>query len=528
MFHSMLIHPPNNSCLETAIRDMSSSFFKQKNISGTQDARSTPRDTSIMTLFADVMEGSTNMRVDPRSCVPLTSVRQISRSGVMRLKAIFNGSSFDRDTRNGRVNNDRYGQGFIAGSDNGIVVELTGGLKRHVVDFFRSMKGSDGKPLSESQAVEKAEGRSVWYGVVDGMHRLTAILELMDESPDVWESFLWPVTILKGGHSLQVLKQLGRHQNRKHDASFFIESTLYDTLIGLREESDRLRTMSNGKQPTAKQIASAYDGCTHLKDNTMRQTATTAVRLPLKVIHEIGKIMNSEHPELAEPLSSGEKIGDSVSAMHTVDCRVFRRFINITSIKSATKFMNATGPDAEQNQINTLYRLREISRSNKFKAASYKATVEQFESACHALREARKFESLIEEETWPSGMEAIKNNLLRSTKFDTEVSANSGNDTEILETLLKQYRKVCPEAAPMKEKKYIEQNRSISEYDSVQVDGDLSEGAFVGQILETGGAFATIRKADRLLGCRSKRSYRNAMTWRHTRVASCERDMRHV
>ena len=89
MFHSMLIHPPNNSCLETAITDMSSSFFKQKNISGTQDAHSTPRDTSIMALFADVMEGSTNMRVDPRSCVPLTSVRQISRSGVMRLKAIF-------------------------------------------------------------------------------------------------------------------------------------------------------------------------------------------------------------------------------------------------------------------------------------------------------------------------------------------------------------------------------------------------------------------------------------------------------
>lgn len=150
--------------------------------------------------------------------------------------------------------------------------------------------------MSESQAIEKAESRSVWYGVVDGMHRLTAILELMDECPDTWESFLWPVTILKGGHSMQVLKQLGRHQNRKHDSSFFIESTLYDTLFGLREESDRLKSMSNGKQPTAKQIASAFDGCTHLKDNTMRQTATTAVRLPLAVIHEIGIIMNAEHP----------------------------------------------------------------------------------------------------------------------------------------------------------------------------------------------------------------------------------------
>lgn len=435
---------------------MTGSFFKVNNRNVTSEARSNGRDTSVMALFADVMEGSTNSRVDPRACVPLTSVRQISRSGVMRLKNIFNGTKSAQFTSNGNNEKDIFGQGFVAGSDNGIVVELTGGLKRHVVDYFRSTKGADDQPISDSQAIQKAEDRSVWYGVVDGMHRLTAILELMNESPDIWESFLWPVTILKGGHSLQVLKQLGRQQNKKHDSSFYIESTLYDTLVGLREESDRLKTMSNGKQPTAKQIASAYDGCPHLKDNTMRQTATTAVRLPLKVIHEIGIIMNAEHPELAAPCITGNKLEVDESSMQTSDCRVYRRFINITSIKSATKFMNASGPDAQQNQINTLYRLRDISRANKFKASSYKITIEQYECACHALREARKFETLIEGEEWPVGMETVKNNLLRTTKFDAEVASNSGNDTEVLDTLLKQYRKVCPEVAPQKEKKFKE------------------------------------------------------------------------
>ena len=134
--------------------------------------------------------------------------------------------------------------------------------------------------------------------------------------------------------------------------------------------------------------------------------------------------------------------------------------------------MNASGPDAEENQINTLYRLREISRSNKFKAASYKVTVEQYENACNALREARKFESLIEGKDWPSGMEAIRKNLLRNTKFDAEVSANSENDMDVLDALLNQYRKLCPEAAPLKEKRFKEMNRNHSENNP----GDTSSG----------------------------------------------------
>ena len=433
---------------------MSKRFFQAKNKISSTEPSSGREDASVKALFADIMEGSTNSRVDPRSCIPLTSIRQISRSGVLRLKSIFSGGSTVSSGKRDGMPIENIGDGFVAGSDNAIVVELTGGLKRHVLDFFRSKLGSDGEPISESQAAEKAEDRSVWYGVVDGMHRMTAIRELIDEDPEHWESFLWPVTILKGGHSLQTLKQLGRHQNKKHDASFYIESTFYDTLVGLRDEADRLKTMSNGRAPSAKQIASAYDGCTHLKDNTIRQAATTAVRLPLSVIHEIGVIMNEEHPDLAEPSSAEYKPLEKSMNMRCTDCRVYRKFINITSIKSATKFMRASGPDGEKNQINTLHRLREISRTNKFKAASYKVTVEQFESACSAMREARKFEALLEDDEWPSGMEVVKHNLLRTTKFDCEVTANFGNDGDVLDSLLKQYRKVCPEAAPLREKSF--------------------------------------------------------------------------
>ena len=419
-------------------------------------------------LFADVMEGSTNTRVDPRACIPLTAVRQVVRSGVLRLKSIFSGNIKSAQCREQDETNGI--DGFISGSDNAIVVELTGSFQRHIIDFFKTIRGPQGDFLSDSEAKEKSECRSVWYGVVDGMHRLTAIQELMDENPERWDSFMWPVTILKGGHSIQVLKQLGRHQNRKHDATLYVETTFYDILSGMKEEAHRMQSMTS-KPPTAKQVAAAYDGCSHLKDNTVRQTAATALRLPVRVIEEIGTIMNSEHPDLAEPPSSNSmalktRRKGTNTPMTSVDCRVYRKFVNLTSLKSATKFMNASGTDAEEVQVHTLYRLRGISRLNKFKPVSYKDTLQQYEYTCAAMKEARKFEVLHEGQVWPKGMESIKQNLLRSSKFDTDVMENMGNDYNILDALLKQYRKVCPQIAPMKEKKYRESHRKDPDPDS--------------------------------------------------------------
>lgn len=51
-------------------------------------------------------------------------------------------------------------------------------------------------------------------------------------------------------------------------------------------------------------------------------------------------------------------------------------------------------------------------------------------------------------------MDTIMNSLLRTTKFDDEVTSNAGNDHEILPTLIHQYRKVCQYIVPLKEMKY--------------------------------------------------------------------------
>lgn len=74
---------------------------------------------------------------------------------------------------------------YIALPDCTIVVILIGTFQHFLHDFFeREFK------LSEPQFKEKVQSRTVWYGVVDGVHRLDTINELMVETPKVWEVYV--------------------------------------------------------------------------------------------------------------------------------------------------------------------------------------------------------------------------------------------------------------------------------------------------------------------------------------------------
>lgn len=389
---------------------------------------------SATSRFQDVMEGSVITTVDPLACVPMTNIRKISPSGVARLTTIISST------------------GFTAGSDVAIVMPLTG-AHRHVLCSYWTGTG-----LSASEAREKMESRDQWFGVVDGMHRHSAILELIEKHPETWEGFRWPVTLLKGGVPLLTLKQLARVQNAKHSETCFVEPTLFDMLNGLREEHDRLKTERNSKKVTAADVAAAYDGSSHAKESTVKQIAATASRLPLSTIEVIGEIMNEEHPELAA--SSFSRSDTSVTKENVktkFDCRVFRKFINITSLKQATIFMKASGTDGEQTQINTLYRLREIFKENGFKPVQFAVVCEQYKKASMALSEAFKFERFLESDKWPTAMAAVKQNLTQTTKLDDEVEENSGNGTLILPFLKDLYFKLHPASAPMREAKYNQQ-----------------------------------------------------------------------
>ncbi len=90
-------------------------------------------DETIVAEFTDVMEGSQNLFVDPHSCVPLTKIRSLSKSGVNRLMHLLDNSL------NGAAN--AWNVGITLGTDTPIIVKLNGNLQDYVHEYWKGEMG---------------------------------------------------------------------------------------------------------------------------------------------------------------------------------------------------------------------------------------------------------------------------------------------------------------------------------------------------------------------------------------------------
>lgn len=93
---------------------------------------------------------------------------------------------------------------------------------------------------------------------------------------------------------------------------------------------------------------------------------------------------------------------------------MFRKFIPLYIVKSSNYFINSKGSDGKKDQVNSLYRIKELYCENKFFPPGYKEQI-----SLDALVEEMKFEEFIDGEPWPKKMISSRTNLLRSTIFDT-------------------------------------------------------------------------------------------------------------
>lgn len=131
-------------------------------------------------------------------------------------------------------------------------------------------------------------------------------------------------------------------------------------------------------------------------------------RLCSDLIDTIGDIIHGEHPELcmsSKVVASGGA-RTTEDAMRMVDCRVYRNFLNINSLKSATAFMNAYGKDELQAQIYTIHLAQFISLENKFKSISHTTINARFKLANMAIEEQKNVLSFISRDPWPMEMKA--------------------------------------------------------------------------------------------------------------------------
>ncbi len=391
----------------------------------------------IETHFRDVMEDAVYEWIDPHACIPFTRTRTIVPSGVRRLMSLFDGQLMGQSINGG---------GITCGSDTAIVVHLNGTMLKYVYDHFKEQN------LSEDEVKQRVEARSCWYGIVDGEHSHMAIIKLID-TYERWVGYKWHVTVLKSGKSMERYKQLARCQNERHENRYYVEVTFFDMISNMRYEYERL-SMSQ-KRVTGQHVVDAYLGysMTSKKTSTLIQTANTVIRLTKSVIETIGRISNDEHPELALGNLKLNKFGSKTvdEIMQQIDCRIFRNFIHITSLKSAKTFMNAKHQYGERAQVYSLYRAKDIYQQRNFsKAVQPDEITRQYELSIYAIEEESKFLKYIHPDPWPTEMNVLRQNLLQTTQLNDEIQCNHGNK-EVLRSLIKAYRRHFPTRYIIKE-----------------------------------------------------------------------------
>lgn len=289
----------------------------------TSGSDETLTSSQVKILFEDLFIDSNRLKVNPFNCVPFTKIRPVSTSGVRRLASIFD---YGSDTTEAIL------PGLTIGSDLPMVIELKGANLKYVREFLL------GQGMKTEEVEKRLAQQDNWYGIIDGNHCNQAIRFLMMSKPE-WRNFEWTVLSLNGAFSIERYKQLARANNARQDKIFYVEQTFFDELYNLKSEYDRI--VLEQSKPTHTDVARAYFGCNTV-NRTMTLMSSTAIRLSPEVLKTLGEITYSEHPGLClsckEINSFGATNEDMV--MEKVDCRLYRNFVNLTSLRQSTIFMN--------------------------------------------------------------------------------------------------------------------------------------------------------------------------------------------
>lgn len=381
----------------------------------------------VKEAFRELVKDASVTTVDPKSCIPFTRVRKLSASGIKRLKESFHGTI----EGNG---------GVTSGGVIPTVVMLDGAYNSYPLEYWKAMMKGRGlsNEESEKEASKIVGSQQVWYGVVDGAHRLRAIEELIREEPRRWSGFSWTVMVIKST-DLSELRSFARNVNEKQKEEYVIVQTAYDTLRYLKDEINKY-IAEHGSSPSAVQIAKKVMVGQHWAVSTMTQLARTASRLSEEVIEELGEILNSEHPALAQTLQN--QLPPHRRCRGTPDCRIYKDIISSSSLKQATNFMKCKD---NTDSINTLKRVKYYASQNNYKPVSYAIVEKQYAAAVAARLEAIKFERYLQTDQWPEEMKAAKGNLLHTTLFDAAIDSNRGNEQDILPPLLELHRFKFPD-----------------------------------------------------------------------------------
>lgn len=399
---------------------------------------SAPSSGRFVPFLSHITDGCNVMDLNPSSCIPLYLTRDHSPNAVMRLVAIITGDAHEAVGLSG----------MVSGTPTSVVVPLVGELE-FIIEEYLSKKHKD--PVDRAFVIKQHE---TWYGIIDGNHFYCALMEVRKKYPIKWSHVQWKVFCVRPVHTLDEYRKLAVVQNERNRQAYHYEPTLSGMLKGLRRIYDnlfdaRVKTSRTGRRGVSvhhRDVAHVYDGGDHDRNTTVRQAVSVATRLSLETLDAIDEMSNltCEDIILANSELNDRNAKTVKSVMSTYDCRLFKRFLCTSTLRGARLFMNAAREGDHDAQINSIYRCRHWSEVNNFRSVKPSVLNEQFQLAKLAIEEQRKFLTLLACDEWPADMGTIRENVLRTTVCDKDLTSNQGNATDVLPILWKSFKRVYP------------------------------------------------------------------------------------
>ena len=354
-------------------------------------------------IFADWATNGSVVRVHPEQCVPYSNIRGVSKHGVDRLEAIFS----------------QHGYYHLSGKP--LICELwEDDQLLHARDYIKIRDC-----LSEDAATEAMQRFEKWYGIVDGGHRIAALIRLT-RSRGTWDNFMFNASLAPPHTPRQDLVRAARANNDLSDESHRVEATIHEQILGMQYEAEEMkREKQLSKNPAPIEVARAYCGNPDLQSkSSFVQRARIAMHMSTEAVDVIGEITSYE----------SNKVKDT-----DADPRTLRKLVTFNLLKNAGTLLFSATPAV---QAACLHRVMYNAIAERKVQCAKSELLSCLKGATFALKEIEKVDEMLGQQTWPLGMVALKDNLLKTTQLDEDCESWTGNGRSILTVLRRRFLEV--------------------------------------------------------------------------------------
>ena len=380
---------------------------------------------AISGLFSGTFAEACIIKVDPTRCISIEKFRSraIWKWGVKKIKT----------TILGRSSSDSFVNGFVSAGNFSVIAEIPEEHKNLVIEHFKDRGETD----EEAQSLA-VSGK--WFLTVEGGHVHAALLDCIEEFSEKFAGFRWPVVKISW-QPAERPRAIGRMCNEMQKDEHIIDFPLPDAMQSLREIIDA-HSKNTGmaivpgkrtKPGFIKEVVEIYAGGQGYSCNTLRTICGTVLKMSSSFVSSMRSLLTEECSDLWKSLGGKRPFGD--------DTRVFKKLISTQSLKRTPKFLhhNALNDD---DRLNVIHRLMFLAKEREcFKAFSSAENESQSQCVLAAQREMKKFEAFLGEEDWPSDLETLKRNVLRTTLLDSLIREHTATQGELLPTMVKFYLK---------------------------------------------------------------------------------------